>query len=292
MTRKLLSLTLLAATFAATAAPPPSKPAAAVPRHATAQAISDPAVQFRNWARLFRSNDVAGLVRAMVPPTKWDEFRLVYEMKKLEPISDKDRADFAEKLAKLTAPDAVDRLMLELEPKLEEARPQLPGALLMAFGAMHVAVNSPDNKLTDEQRAALQSAIPGIQNWASTTDFLSSHTLRQALTLLTDAARRTGISSLDQLKALPVEASLDRMRPMLSAAKQAAQLYGVDLDAIADSLQVDVLEIDGDTARVRTSIMLFGAPVWVEHDLVLIEGRWYGKHAARHWQIERVSADG
>ena len=58
------------------------------------------------------------------------------------------------------------------------------------------------------------------------------------------------------------------------------QLYGIDLDAVVDSMQVDVLENDGQVARVRTTVTLFGAPVWHEHELVLVEGRWYGKHAA------------
>ena len=128
--------------------------------------------------------------------------------------------------------------------------------------------------------AVLQAALPGVQQWASSTDFLSSATMRQALTLLVDAARRTGINDLDQIKALPLEGVLDRATPVLAAAKQAVRLYGLDLDAVADSLQVEVLEIDTERARVRTTVTLFGAPVWHEHDLQLVEGRWYGKHAA------------
>jgi hypothetical protein len=205
-----------------------------------------------------------------------------FELKRLDPTSEEDRAEFAEKIGKFTGPHAVEDLMVEIEPKLEQARPQAAGALLMAFGAMQMAVNSPESELTDEQRAALRSALPGIQQWASTTDFLSSDTMRQALNLLTDGVRRTGISDLDQIKALPLEAVLDRAGTVLLAAKDAVRLYGIDLDAVADSLQVEVLEIEGERARVRTTVTLFNAPVWHEHDLVLVEGRWYGKHAGIH----------
>ena len=76
---------------------------------------------------------------------------------------------------------------------------------------------------------------------------------------------------------------LHRAGTVLTAAKQAVRLYGIDLDAVADSLHVEVLAIDGETARVRTTITLFDAPVWAEHDLVLVEGRWYGKQAMIHW---------
>ncbi len=290
MKKRLISLALLAAmagvtvpVMAATSAAATTKSVAAAP---------DPARQLHELARLFRANDLAGIARAVVPPSKWEEIRLQYELHRLEPTSDEDRADFAESIGRFTAPDAVDQLMLEIEPKLEEARPQVPGALLMGFGAMQMAVNSPDSELTDEQRAALQSALPGIQRWASSTDFLDSDTMRYALTLITDAARRTGITDLDQVKALPLEGVLQRAGTVFAAAKEAVRQYGVDLDAVADSLRVEVLEIDGDTARVRTTVTLFDAPIWTDHDLVLVEGRWYGKDAASKFHIAHQDVEG
>jgi hypothetical protein len=291
MKRTLLSLALMAAGLAGTALPVyAAQPAQVVSMVTVGATVPDPAAQLEETARLFRAGDVTALAKALMPPSKWQELKLQYEVHRLEPTSADDRAHFAEGIAKFTAPDAVDRFMEEIEPKLAEARPQVGGALLMGFGAMQMAVTSPDSELTDEQRAALQSAMPGIQKWASTTDFLSSDTMRTALTLLTDAARRTGITDIDQIKAMPLESVLQRAGTVLAAGKEAVRLYGIDLDAVADSLRVDVLEIDGDKARVRTTVTLFDAPLWAEHDLVLVEGRWYGKdaliefgkHHARH----------
>lgn len=248
-----------------------------------AYAPADPARQVEDLARLFRAGDVAGLAQALVPPSKWEEFRLAYQLKQLQPTPAEERDRFAEKLQRFTAPDAVDTLMAEIEPKLETARPQAAGALMMGIGAMQMALSAPDSKLTEDQRAALQKALPGVQAWATSTDFLNAETLRQALTLLTSAARQTGISNLDQLKAMPLETALSRAGALLVALKQSVRLYGIDLDAIADSLQVDVVAMDGDSARVRTTITVFDAPIWAEHDLVLLEGRWYGKHASARW---------
>jgi hypothetical protein len=291
MIAKLLTLTLLAAGMAG-AGSPVLAAAAPAPAQTTSAAVPDPAVQFTDWARLFRFNDVSGLVQAMVPPSRWEEVRLVFELSQLDTVSDADRARFADSFGRFTAPDAVDLLMEEIEPKLEQARPQFPAGRLMAMAAIHAALNSPDSELTDEQRAAAQSVLPGFQAWAYRTDFLSSDTMRQALTLLTDSVRNSGITDLDQLKDLSLEAALDRASPILAAAKQAVRLYGLDLDAIADSLQVDVLEIDADTARVRITATVFNAPVWVEHDLVLLEGRWLGKDAGAKWRHSRVSFSG
>jgi hypothetical protein len=282
MNIRFLSPLLLAASLCGVGLLLPAAPALAA-QHAAQ--VPDPARQIEQWAGLFRAGDVARLAEAMLPPSKWEEVQLAYELQQLEPLSEQERAEFAEKLERFTAPDAVDRLMAEIEPKLEEARPQAPGALMMAIGGMQLAIASPENKFTEEQRKVLQEALPGVQQWASSTDFLSSDTMREALTLLTDALRRTGVDNLEELKAMPLATVLDRAGDVLEAGKQAVRLYGLDLDRIADSLQVEVLEIDGERARVRTTITLFDAPVWGEHELVLHEGRWYPKGTVEHVHI-------
>lgn len=289
MNGKLISLTLLIAGLVGATSPLLAKDAPPSPPRVAKATTPDPARHVEDVARLFRAGDLSALAQALLPPAQWELLRLNYELKRLEPISDEDRAKFAEKIARVTSPDAVDVLMAEIEPELEKARPQAAGALLMGFGAMQMAVASPDSDLTDEQRAALESALPGIQHWASTTDFLSSSTMRNALTLLTNAARNAGISDIDQLKAMPLEDALVRAGTVFAAAKDAARLYGVDLDAVADSLRVEVLSNDGLTARVRSTVIVFDAPVWTEHELVLVQGRWYGKHAVTHLNDHHAS---
>jgi hypothetical protein len=285
MKRTLLSLALLAAGLVGGNAPLLAADTASAAKPAVATvAVPDPAAQLTQLARLFRAGDVGALVKAVVPPSRWEEVELTYQLAQLEPISDEDRAEFAAKLEKFTAPDAVDRLMAEIEPKLEEARPQLPGAILMAVGSAQMALNSPETRITEEQREALRAALPGFAEWVQTTDFLSSDTLREALTLMTEAARRTGIRDIEQARALPLAALFDHGSAMLAAGKRAVALYGIDLDQVADSLRVETLSVEGETARVRTTVTLFDAPVFVDHDLVLVEGRWIGKGMARSFE--------
>lgn len=286
MKLKLLSMSLLLAGAIAAAQPLLAASSAAAAPQATSQSIPDPAQQVREVVRSLRANDLAALVRAMVPPSKLQEIRQAYELKRGEPTSAEDRAEFEEKLARFTAPDAVDILMTEIEPKLIEARPQVAGATMMGIGAAQMAIASPESDLTDEQRATLQAALPGIQRWVTTTDFLSSESMRQALTLVTDAARSTGVGNLDQLKMLSFEEVLAKAGSVLAATKQAVRIYGLDLDAIAASARVETLAIEGNTARVRTTVTVFDAPVSGEIELVLVEGRWYGKHALEEIHIE------
>lgn len=249
----------------------------------SAVAAADPSVQLQDLVRQFRSNDLAAIVRGSLPPAHYQTLLDKYEEARSKPISDKDRADFAEGLQKLIAPDAVDQLMAEIEPKMRERAVQSEGMILMGLGAMNMAVTSPDSDLTEEQRAMLKRALPGIEAWVIETDFFSVDTLRQALTLMADAARRTGISDLDQIRMLSFEQLLAHGGRMLGAGKQAVKLYGIDLDAIVSTARMEVLEVEGDEARVRTTVTVFDAPLHFEQSLVLVEGRWYTKEAARDW---------
>lgn len=276
MNRTLMSLALAAA-LALPALPAPAQPLAVAPMAAATAIAPDPAHQLRELAQLFRAGDLAGLVRAALPPDQWDALQSAYELAKLRPTDEEASAAFAEAVQRYTGPGAVDELMARIEPELDRVRPQAPGAIQMAIGGLQMAIAAPEAKLSDEQREALAAALPALQQWASGTDFLDPHTLRQALALVTDAARRTGIVDLEQLKAMSLAGLLDTAGSVFAAGKDAVRLYGLDLDAIADSLQVEVLEMTGDTARVRTTVTVFGAPLWHEHELVLVDGRWYGK---------------
>ena len=280
MTLKSLTTLLLLGGLVVGSTPALAAAAAPAVTSTQAKAAPDPAQQIRELARLFRQGDLVALAETALPPSSMEELRLGIELAQLQPISDEDRLEFAEKLERATGPYAVDDLMAQIEPELEKARPQLPGAVMLGFGAIHMAITSPDSELTDEQREMIRLAVPNLQNWIASTDVLSSKTMRQALTLLVDAARQTGIDNLEDLRTLSFDQMLGHGNRMLAAGKSAVRLYGIDLDAVADSLQVDVLEQDGDAAKVRTTFTLLGARLFADHELRLIGGRWYPKHAA------------
>ena len=279
MKTKLLTLSLLCAGLIGTAQPILALDGPSASATSTSIAAPDPAQQIRDASRKLRGNDLAGLISALVPPAKYQQMRESYELARVKPTTAEDRAKFDQEYAKLVGPDAVNVLMAEIEPKLEEARPQAAGAVMMGIGALQMAVASPDSEMTEAQRAALRTALPGLQQWVTTTDFLSSQSMRQALTLISNAARNTGVANLDQLKMLSFEELLAKAGSVLAASKQAIRIYGLDLDQIADSIQVQVLAIEGETARVRTTVTVFDAPIAIEHALVLVDGRWYGEDA-------------
>jgi hypothetical protein len=262
----------------------PAQTAVVAQAQAAAQSTPDPARQINELVQLLRANNLTALVQAMVPPQHYQQLRDKYELQRLQPVTAEQRAEFAEGIAKLIDPDAVDTLMAEIEPQLTKHAVQSEGMILMGLGALNIAATSPDSDLTDSQRAAIRSALPGLERWIIATDFFSVESMRNALTLLSDGARSTGIRDLDQLMSLSLEQTLDRASTMLGAAKQALMIYGIDVDAIAATTRVEVLEIAGDSARIRTTVTVFDAPIASEQDLVLIEGRWYSKDAVQGWE--------
>lgn len=277
---KALALSLLFAGLISPAGPLLAQTDVESPRGTSASTAPDPAQEVLALARMLRSNDLVGLVQAAIPPDAYEEVRLGYESHRDEPPSESDRAEFAEKLATLTAADSVDQLMMKIEPKLVEARPKAASAILMGLGAAQLALLSDETSLSDEQRESLQRALPGFQDWVTSTDFLSSSAMREALALVTDALRRTGIHDIEQLQSMSFEQTLAQAESVIAASKQALLIYGLDVDAIADSMQVQVLENNGVTARVRTTVTVFDAPIFIDHDLFLVDGHWYGKRTA------------
>lgn len=256
-----------------------------------ASAAADPAQHVRDVVDALRRNDLPALVQAALPPQQYREAVDGWEKLRLSPTSEEDRAEFEAALQKWTAADTVDRVMAEIEPKLRERAVQSEGMVLMGLGAMHMAVNSPDSELDEEQRTMLKAALPGIENWVIATDFFDPATLRQALSLLVDAARGTGISSIDQIKMLSFDQALRRAGQMLTAGKQAVKLYGLDLDAIIASTRVELIEREGERARVRATVTAFNAPISTELELSLVEGRWYSSEALVHWTDKAERAE-
>lgn len=286
MKRTLLSASIVLACAFGVSQPTFAQTGTEASRQVASIGVPNPAVHVRESIDRLRANDLLGLVQTLMPPAQFKMLQGAYEIGRQEQPTDEHRERFAEAVARYAAPDAVEVLMAEIEPKLIEARPKAEGAILMGIGAMQMAVASPESDLTDDQRAALRMAIPGIERWAKSTDFLDSNSMRNALTLITDAARSTGIYAIEDVQRLTLEQALGQASSVLAATKQALRIYGLDLDEIADSVYVEVLDVDGHTAKVRTTVTVFNAPITKEMELTLVEGRWYGKEAVLNFDFD------
>lgn len=253
---------------------------------AKAQSLG-PAETLQATTDAFKSNDLGALLALTLPPGKLDEMKADWDKNRAEPITDEDRQEFADGWGKLVADGAVDKMMTEAEPQLQQMKQQLPMMLPMFQGMATMSV-SENTELSDDQKAAATGALNGLFTWAQSADLANSDKLRQALTIAHERGRSLNINSLDDVKALEFNQMLAKGSVMLGAVKEILNVYGLSLDDMAGSLKAEQVEATADTAKIRTSYTLFGQQISYDTEMVRQDGRWYSKDGME--SLEKLAA--
>lgn len=255
---------------------------------AAMQATATAASALQSQVKAFRNNDLKALVTAVLPPAELARIRADWDKQRAEPITDEDRAEFAESWGKLTAPDGVDKIMAEVEPQLAEMKPQLAGMIAMGQGMATMSI-AQSTDLTEPQKAQATAFMNGLSGWLGKTDFADAALLRKALTALADGMRATGITKLDDIQGLSFDQMLDKAGPAVGGVKNALGVYGFSMDAMADSVKTEVISESGDVAKIKVSYALFDSPMSFESEMKKVDGQWYGKDMLE--QIEKAKLE-
>lgn len=243
-------------------------------------ASTEPTAAIDAGVAALRAGDLRAFMESQVPPAEIERLRAEHAAQASEPVDEAERERFAAWMAKLTAPDAEDRVLAELEPQLErferEIAPQLTSNVEMLKGLAMVAIQQNEDltPLAKEQAVASLDAVSG---WVTTTKFTDRERLRDAIGHFAEAAREADVATLDALQALDWEASVDRASIAFRATKRTLETYGFPVDTILDSVRSEVVSHDGDKAMVKVSYDLLGKPMSFDVDLVYRDGRWYAK---------------
>lgn len=282
MIRSTLSrYTLLAALTLGLAACGGSKDAADT-REAAAPGGATPEAAVMDSVRLLRANDMAGLVSNSVPPAQLQKAKNEWLDKvKQDAVSEEDRAQFAETMAKLTGPNAEAELMAEIRPQLEqlqgeEMRAQLPMMIAMGKGFAIAAINESED-LTAEQKPQIVNLINALGTWAESGEFASIQRAEKAVAEVVKAARRLPVKTADDVQALDYDGAMKTLGIALEGFKGALKAYDIDMDRALDNTRAETLRRDGSQATVRVHTELFGSPLQFDTEMVEIDGRWYGK---------------
>lgn len=238
--------------------------------------------------KAFRNNDLKALLIAALPPAELEKIRADWDKKRAEPITDEERKEFADGWSKLTAPDGVDKIMAEVEPQLAEMKPQLAGMIAMGQGMATMSI-AQSTELTEPQKAQATAFLNGLGGWLTKTDFADPALMRKSLTALADGMRATGITKLDDIKALSFDQFLEKAGPAVGGVKNALLAYGFSLDSIADSVKSEIVSESGDVAKLKVSYALFDSPMSFESEMKKVDGKWYGKDMLD--QIEKAKAE-
>ncbi|GMU42944.1 MAG: hypothetical protein AMXMBFR25_09300 [Lysobacterales bacterium] len=159
--------------------------------------------------KAFRNNDLKALLVAALPAAEIERMRGEWDKNRQETISEEDRAEFAENWGKLTAPDGVDKIMAEIEPQLAQMKPQMAGMIAMVQGGAQMSI-AQSTDLTESQKAQATAFVQGLSGWLNKTDFTDPALMRSSLTALADGLRATGITKLDDIKALSFDQLLEK----------------------------------------------------------------------------------
>jgi hypothetical protein len=286
LARVALVAALAAAGFGCNQQPAATAPAAsAAPAAAAPAATPDAAVAVA--VKALRDNNLSALFEVSLPPGEFAKLKTDWNKDiNSEPVTEEDRKQFAETMNKLTAPGAEDKMFAEIKPQLDEMdkqAAQIPMMIAMGQGFAQSAIQQ-NKDLTDTQKQQVTQLLDATAKWAQNTKFTDPALVKGAIAVVCKTARDLNLKSVDEARALSYDQGMQKAGIVLGGAKQVLAVYGLNMDKALDSVKVQTLAANGDTAKVKISYTAFDTPFSTESDLVRVDGKWYGKDAMDKWK--------
>jgi hypothetical protein len=230
---------------------------------------------------LTRSGDIAGLIEHMLPPAEFARVKAEWNDRKSDnERSEGQRQKFAEMMAKLTAPDAVDTLYAEIEPDIRQFdaqyQKQMPTIVSMGRGYLRGLVQQ-SQELTASEKEQANSVIEALAQWVEKTRFTDPERVKKALAIISDTARQLDLKTLDQARALDFDQSAPKMKIAFNGLKKVLEVYDFSIDQTLDSVSTELVSGEGDKADVKISYTLLGTPLESRSKMVKIDDRWYAR---------------
>ena len=247
----------------------------------TAGAKAGPQQTVQRSIELTRSGDIAGLIEHMLPPAEFARVKAEWnDRKNDEEPSEEQRQKFAEMMAKLTAPDAVDTIYAEIEPDIRQFdaqyQKQMPTIVSMGRGYLRGLVQQ-SQELTASEKEQANSVIEALAQWVEKTRFTDPERVRKALAIISETARQLDLKTLDQARALDFDQSAPKMQIAFDGLKKVLEVYDFSIDQTLDSVNTELVSNEGDKASVKISYTLLGTPLETRSEMVRIDNRWFAQ---------------
>lgn len=264
---------------------------AACQRESAVVAPGDPVAAVRAQALALRENDLARYARLSLPPDLYaaSEARWNAAAAGTEAPAAWQREEFAEWLARFTAEDAETALFHAYEQRLAKLEPEIAGQwpmLQATLGIFLKAAIEANSELDREEKAHAQAVVAAVLAWIEPALLTDRERARRAIAELAATARGLGLKDLDQTRQLPLAQALAKGGLLLGGLKRVGRIYGLDLDAALDALEIELIEAEGDHARLRLSYPLLGQRIGFEHAMLRRDGGWYGRNRVESAEAE------
>lgn len=236
----------------------------------------DPAQAVAIPTALLRQNDYAGFARATVPAelhaqleASWREGRTHWPLAEL-PFNSR----LPQMLAAFAGEGAESRLQRTFDRQFAGADRELHSAAnaLGVFGREYLATGQ---GFSNEERAHYSQLVEAASQWARRAPLGDKRRAHAAVVRMAAAARNSGLAQPGAFAAHGMDASLQRIGPVLAAAKLTLADYGLDVDDALEGMQVELTDHSGDHARVRMRYTLGETAIDTEVQAIRIDRRWY-----------------
>lgn len=256
-----------------------------------ARAPGDPVAAVESQAKALRDNDLVRWSRLRLPPDLHarSERLWVQRQKMAEPPSAEDTRKFRDMMARLTAPDAEQALMRDLEPKLRKFEGEIAGQWPLMQATATIFLNAAiqaNSELSDPQKAHGTQVADSLLAWAQPALFTDRERARKAVAALSSTARKLDLATLEQARALPMTPALEKGGIALEGLKDAARAYGLDIDRSLAGVEVELVSSEGDHATVKVSYPLLERTQSFEMAMVRRDGGWYSAEAIAETEAE------
>ena len=254
-------------------------------------AASGPESAVLQLARRLHRNELDGFARDAVPAaeyarleTAWREGRSRWPLTEL-PLDDQ----LEPMLSALAAPDSERQLRQAFRRNFADQDKDLKEAArsLGLFGVQYV---KREGVFTDEERAHYAQMIAALSEWAQKAPLSDSKRGMAAIPPLVAAARKTGLSDEESFRAAGMSGSLQRLSPFFAQAKSLLAGYGLPLDRSFSELRTELVDQQGDQARVRVHYPLGDRQIDTVVSLERRAGHWYLTDYLRHAEQALIPA--
>lgn len=255
----------------------------------------DPVAAVQAQAQALRDNDLVRWSKLSLPPELQARSQALWEQRvaAAEPADPEDAREYADIMARLTAPDAEAALMRDLEPKLAQFEAEVAGQwpLMQATASIFLsAAIEANTELAAAQKTHGRAVANALLDWAQPALITDRARARQAIAALSATARELDLPTLEQARALGYTEAHEKGGVALAGLKQASKAYGLDLDASLEGVRAELLSTEGDQATVRVTYPLLGRDVAFEARLQRVGEGWYDADAIAQAEAELAEA--
>lgn len=254
------------------------------PEPVAAKAPGDPVAAVRGLADALRDDDLVRWSRLSLPPDLHarSEQAWVRRQQLAAPPSPEDAEEFRRVMARLTAPDAEQALLRDLEAKLSRFEGEVAGQWPLMQATLKIFVDAAiqaNAELTDTQKAHGTAVAHSLMEWAQPALLTDRERARRAVASVSRTARELDLPTLEAARALPMVPALEKGSVALRGLKEVAAIYGLDIDRSLAGVKAEVVSAAGDEATVKVTYPLLDRTHDFEMKMVRRDGGWYSAEA-------------